>query len=149
MIIDKIDIQMERYLINRFVSMPKLFDSLDIDYRIDGNMYCPFHHNENTPSAHLYSDDTGYRLWCFSESRMYGAWNVYKTYIPQIDTTKLAIMIFNRFPEPMQKKLLNDLGTEQELDSLPYKESLKDFKRHKINITELLQIISDSYKNEA
>ena len=43
-----------------------------------------FHQNERTPSAHLYSDENGYRLWCFSENRMYGAWNIYKEYIPEV-----------------------------------------------------------------
>lgn len=37
----EIDIQAERFIINRFVSMPKLFDSLGIDYRLTGNMFCP------------------------------------------------------------------------------------------------------------
>ena len=37
----KIDIQVERFIINRFMSMPKLFDSLNIEYRLNGNMFCP------------------------------------------------------------------------------------------------------------
>lgn len=36
-----IDIQLEKYIINRYISMPKLFDSLGIDYRINANMFCP------------------------------------------------------------------------------------------------------------
>ena len=39
--LDKLDLQTERYIINRFISIPKLFDSLGIDYRINGNMLCP------------------------------------------------------------------------------------------------------------
>lgn len=145
----KLDLSTERYIINRFMSMPKLFDSLGIDYRINGNMYCPFHHNENSPAAHLYTDETGYRIWCFSENRMYGAWNIYKTYMPNIDTNKLALAIFNKLSDQDQKKLLNDLGNEQELDVLPYQQSLKDFKKHKINISQLLHNIAESYINEA
>jgi len=30
-----IDLQLERFIINKYVSMPKLFDSLGIDYRIN------------------------------------------------------------------------------------------------------------------
>lgn len=39
--IKQIDLQTEKYIINKFISMPKLFDSLGIDYRINGNMLCP------------------------------------------------------------------------------------------------------------
>ena len=38
---EHMDLLTERYIINRFVSMPKLFDSLGIDYRINANMFCP------------------------------------------------------------------------------------------------------------
>ena len=109
----------------------------------------PFHANENTPASHLYFDETGYRLWCFSENRMYGAWNVYKTFLPNIDTNKLATMIFNKLSTEDQKRLLEDLNTEQEPEILPYQQALKDFKRSKINITELLHIIQESYIDEA
>ena len=39
--IKHIDLKTERYIINRYFSMPKLFDSLGIDYRINANMFCP------------------------------------------------------------------------------------------------------------
>lgn len=39
--LNNLDLKTERYIINRFVSMPKLFDSLGIDYRINANMFCP------------------------------------------------------------------------------------------------------------
>ena len=144
-----IDLPTERYIINRFVSMPKLFDYLGIDYRVDSNMYCPFHDNRHTPAAHLYSDETGYRLWCFSENKMYGAWNLYKEYLPKIDTNQLALRIFNSMSKEDQDKLMEDIGAEQELETLPFSNSLKDFKQHKINITQLLSTIADCYHNDA
>ena len=39
--IDKVDTQLEIYIINKYFSMPKLFDELGIDYRINANMFCP------------------------------------------------------------------------------------------------------------
>ena len=149
MIYKTLDKKSEIYLINRYFSMPKLFDSLGIEYRVNANMFCPFHQNENTPSAHLYSDENGYRLWCFSENRMYGAWNIYKEFIPNINTNKLALQLFNALPEEKQKEILLNIDDEQELEVLPYKDSLEKFKKKEITITELLQIIADSYKNEA
>lgn len=149
MVLNKMDLQTERYIINRFISMVKLFDELGIEYRIDGNLFCPFHQNENTPAAHLYSDETGYRLWCFSESKMYGSWNIYKVFKPNIDTNKLALAIFNRLSETDQKKLLNELGTEEDVDVLPFQQSLIDFKRGKINMSQLKQEIAKTYLNKA
>ena len=148
MIIKTMDLRLERYIINRYFSMAKLFDSLDIDYRENANMFCPFHDNENTPSAHLYHDAEGYRLWCFSENRMYGAWNIYKEYLPNISTNQLALRLFNALPENKQKEILNNVDNEQELESLPYEKDLEDFKQRKINIEQLLQKIADSYQND-
>ena len=68
--LDRLDLQTERYIINRFISIPKLFDNLGIDYRINGNMLCPFHDNLRTPAAHLYADEYGYRIWCFAEAKI-------------------------------------------------------------------------------
>lgn len=78
---------------------------------------------------------------------MYGAWNVYKTFLPKIDTNKLALLIFNKLPEDVQEKVLSELDIEQDVSSLPYQKELQDFKRHKIDITQLLQIISNSFTN--
>lgn len=108
-----------------------------------------FHDNENTPSAHLYHDENGYRLWCFSENKMYGAWNIYKEFLPNINTNKLALQLFNSLSESNQKEILNNIDNEQELESLPYKKDLEDFKFRKINIEQLLKKIADSYKNDA
>ena len=80
---------------------------------------------------------------------MYGAWNIYKEFIPNVNTNKLALQLFNALPEEKQKEILLNIDDEQELEVLPYKDSLEKFKKKEITITELLQIISDSYKNEA
>jgi len=79
---------------------------------------------------------------------MYGAWNIYKEFIPNVNTNKLALELFNALPESTQKDVLFNVDNEQELESLPYKEDLDRFKRREINISELLQKIADSYKNE-
>jgi len=135
----EIDNQIERFIINRYVSMPKLFESLGIDYRLTGNMFCPFHQNENTPSAHLYGDETGWRLWCFSEQRMYGAYDIYKVYMPKIDTKQLAIKILEKIPENERTKLLKNAGQELEQRANLFEEPLKKFKRHSINYNELIE----------
>lgn len=145
---EEIDIQVERFIINRFVSMPKLFDSLGIDYRLTGNMFCAFHHNENTPSAHLYDDETGWRLWCFSEHRMYGAWDVYKRFMPKINTTQLAIKILEKIPEEKRKLLLKNAGQELEIGKNLFETPLKEFKKHSIDYSTLIKNIVSILEKE-
>ena len=121
------------------MSMPKLFDSIGIKYRIDGNSFCQFHHNENTPSARLYDDEYGWRLWCFSEHRMYGAWDIYKRFIPKVDTKALAIKILEKIPEAERKLMLKNAGQELEIGKNLFEEPLKEFKRHNITYSKLIE----------
>ena len=72
----QIDLKLEKQIINTYIPMDKLFDMLGIEYSLHSNMYCPFHENVHSPAAHLHTDSN--RLWCYSEQRMYGSWDVYK-----------------------------------------------------------------------
>lgn len=144
--IEKIDIGTERYIINRFISMPKLFDELDIDYNLQSSMCCPFHDNFRTPAAKLYKDDEGYRLWCFSEGRMFGAWDIYKNYMPEINTNQLALMILNRLPENKQREVLEGIGVEfDSTQEIRYIEALKEFRKGNINMNQLKKFIASSF----
>lgn len=58
--LNKIDLQIERYVINKYISMPKLFDDLGISYSENTTMFCPYHDNKHTKAAKLYHDD--YRM---------------------------------------------------------------------------------------
>lgn len=145
----KLDLQIERYIINKYISIPKLMDFLGLEYRIGGNIFCPFHENHKTPAAHLYADDNGYRIWCFYEGRMFGSWNLYKTYLPKINTNELAKEIFNKLPSDKQKQLLDSLGVESNDNNILYIEALKKFRSHKIDYKDLVSEISDCYIDEA
>lgn len=79
---------------------------------------------------------------------MYGSWDVYKQYMTNINTNKLALYILNQMTEEQQKKLFNDIGAEQEVEELPFKAALLQFKQSKINCKQLLQSIADTYQDE-
>ena len=145
----KLDLQIERYIINKYISIPKLMDFLGLEYRVGGNIFCPFHENHKTPAAHLYADDNDYRIWCFYEGRMFGSWNLYKTYLPKINTNELAKEIFNKLPSDKQKQLLDSLGVESSDNNILYIEALKKFRSHKIDYKDLVSEISDCYIDEA
>ena len=100
-----------------------------------------FHANENTPSAHYYSDSN--MLWCFAEQKMYGSYDLYKTYT-NVNTNDLALKILYKFPEDKQKTILLESQEEIEPDVLPFETSLIKFKKHSITMDELLKNIVDS-----
>lgn len=139
--LEKIDIQVERYVINKYMSMPKLFDDLGIDYNERTTMYCPFHRNIHTKAAKLYHDEVGWMLWCFSEQRMFGCYDVYKEFYPKVDTHKLAIFILRKLPEKEREKIIKEAGDILELQDLPFQEALIKFKRHTIKYSDLLNQI--------
>lgn len=145
MVEHKLDIKLERFLINKYISMPKLFDDLGIEYRTDSNMFCPFHDNIHTPSAKLYSDDNGWCLWCFSEGKMYNSYSVYKRFT-KVNTKELAKAIYDKLPDETKKEILNLLNVEEKSSNiLPYSDDLRDFKFKKISYTELLNKIIETY----
>lgn len=142
---EKIDLILEKNIINNFLPITDLLDKLKIDYREDSNFMCPFHPNQRTPSAHLYLDasDGGGKIWCYSEQRMYGSWDVLKQFYPNIDINKIAVGIAKKLGiEEIEKKL-----GELELDTtIPYEESLKRFKQNKISYKDLCKEISECYQ---
>lgn len=147
--LNKIDIQIERYVINKFMSMPKLFDKLDIDYDENTTMFCPFHKNTHTKAAKLYNDVNGWSLWCFSEQKMFGAYDIYKEFLPKVDTHKLAVMLLKRLPPNEQEQIIKESGDILELQELPFQSSLTKFKEHNIKYRDLInQIILELEKGE-
>ena len=99
----------------------------------------PFHHNENTPAARLYDDEYGWRLWCFSEHKMYGAWDIYKKFLPKVDTKQLAIKILEKIPENERKLLLKNAGQELEFKNNIFEKPLLEFKKHNITYSKLIE----------
>lgn len=79
---------------------------------------------------------------------MYSSWNVYKTFCKNINTNQLALYILNHLSEEDRNKILEDIGNEQEIDSLPFKKELLNFKRSNITYKELLRRISNYYIDE-
>lgn len=122
----QIDLRLEKQIINTYIPMDKLFDMLGIEYSLHSNMYCPFHENVHSPAAHLHTDSN--RLWCYSEQRMYGSWDVYKVYYPKIDTNKLAEAIVNKIGI---EEIENRLGQIENKNEIPFLKDLDKFKERK------------------
>ena len=140
--VEYIDKSTERYIISRYMDMTKLFNRLDIDWTLNGNMFCPFHENTRTRAAHLYlEDDKSYSLFCFSEHKMFTSYDVYKEFLRDVDTNQLALKTINMFPEEEQERILFDVGNERDLKELPFKEDLEKFRKRQIKYIDLLDSI--------
>ena len=75
---------------------------------------------------------------------MYGSWDIYKKFLPDVDTNKLAKMVLGTFSESKQEEILKNVGNEQEFKEIPFKKSLIEFKKGKINYPQLLKDIANS-----
>lgn len=139
-----------RYIINHYIDTIKLLHSLNIEVKPNATMYCPFHENKHTPSAHLYQEDDGsYNIFCFSEHKMFSNVDLYKTYLPQIDLKELAQKLYERFSEDDKLKLKSNINKEVELPELPYIVSLRQFKKREIPFSQLLKDINMSLPHDS
>lgn len=77
-----------------------------------------------------------------------GAWDIYKRYLPKIDTKQLAMMILEKIPEEKRKTLLRNAGQELEISKNLFDTPLKEFKRHNINYTILIKNIVSILEKE-
>lgn len=139
-----------RYIVNHYIDTLKLLHSLNIEVKPNSTMYCPFHPNKNTPSAHLYQEEDGsYNIFCFSEHKMFSNVDIYKTYLPQIDLKELAQKLYERFNENDKLKLKSNINKEVELPELPYIEDLRKFKKRQISYQQLLKGINMALQHDS
>lgn len=83
----------------------------------------------------MYRDETGYKLWCFAEQRMYGAWDVYKRLLHK-DPHPVFQQIWRGLTEE-QKDSVIDMFGEVKSQEVPYQYILDEFKKNKINYKDL------------
>lgn len=131
------------YLVNHSINMLVLLKKLNLDVKPNGVMFCPFHENTNTPSAHYYTESDGMgSIFCFYEHRLFTNVDLFKMYCPDIDLKELAKALFNKLSSEDQENLIYNVNNGDTVDSLPYLEDLDDFKFSKITLTELLNKIN-------
>lgn len=137
------DKQTERFIINNYIDIRKLLSSLGLHVSPNNTMFCPFHDNTRTPSAHLYDDDNnGATIFCYAEHKLYTTYDLYKVYLPDLDTNQLAQALFDRLSEEEKDFVKSNINKEIELPELPYIESLKRFKDRQISFEDLLKDIN-------
>jgi hypothetical protein len=136
------DKKFQRFVIDRKVSMVKLFDLMGLTVAVQGNCYCMFHNDEHHKSAKLYKDDDGERLFCFAERRSYRASDVLETLLAK-DVSVVFEKVWGRLSQQSKESLLSEYGTPR--DYLPEawsanKDRLsKSFRSGRITYDELMK----------
>ena len=129
-------------LLNKMVNMYDILNEAGYKINAYGNSFCPFHDNEDTPSAKYYpTSDT---LFCFSEGKVYSA----------IDALRLAgknyVKVFydrwDTYSDKEKENLLSSIEETVVEDKIAFKSSLNDFKNGKCTYEQLCVDIAKSSK---
>lgn len=136
------DKKLVRHLINKFMNMKSLLEYDGNYIAPNGTLYCPFHSNVNTKSAHYYDNDGGGQIFCFSEYKQYFPYDYYTILHPEINVTELAELIWSKLSDSEQKAFITNLGLQQqEYSKLPYLDALVQFKNGEITYKALMGYI--------
>lgn len=136
------DKYLARFVLMMYVDMFDLLYRLKLNPREHGNMFCPFHHNVNTPSAKLYKDQYGWCLYCFNEKRIFTTYDVYER-ILGLDPVKAATIIWDKLDVNKQKEIMDLCGSQQDFEGdVPYLNDLDAFSQGKISYQRLCDMIA-------
>lgn len=98
------------------------------DYRYfpkdEGTCFCPFHDNENTKAAKLYSSQDGQTIYCFAEQRLYKPHHLISKGIVEVQMEKVFNGIWKQFNENTRASLISSSNVWS--NSIP---PLKDYSR--------------------
>lgn len=89
-----------KFVVNYKVKFTK---ALNASYH--GNVFCPFHADIQKPSAKIYNDPKGERLYCFAESKLYFPVD-YISMIKGYDYKEVALKILDRLSIQEIKSML-------------------------------------------
>lgn len=111
-----------RKLLNHMLSVKDILNSNGYKIKEYGNIYCPFHDNEDTPAAKYYPDSNS--IWCFSEHRNYGVIDALK--LVGIDYKETFRKLWDSYDDAKKDHLTDFLDGVYETKVL-FKESLAKF----------------------
>ena len=105
------DQRFKKYVINRIVTLPSILKYAGLNnYHYNSKVYCPFHANNNTPSAKIYHDEAGNRLWCFAEQKMYKPADVIEHGILNTTIDKVFTRLWYKLSPEYKKTLEESYG---------------------------------------
>ena len=114
------DENFQRFVVNLLIPFPVILKQAGLEgYSYNGKCFCPFHHNENTPSAKLFKSERGDSLFCFSENKKYYPSDVIREHILNKSLDTIFQRIWKQLSEDRKKEIYQLYGTP--VDILPDK----------------------------
>lgn len=144
--IEQFDEKFMSYVIDRVIPFPVILEKAGYEnYDYQGNQYCPFHPNEDTPAAKLFKDGDGDRLWCFGEChRMYRPSDVIKYKLIKSRLASVFTKVWSQLGDNTKTLLKDDFGQPKEFLTDEFKEviiEMERFKRGYINLDDYLNLV--------
>lgn len=123
------------------------------NYQAGQTCFCPFHDNENTPSASIYDNEGVETLYCFSEKKLYSSADAIEKLLKK-DVYEVAQSLWERMGDVEKKQWLEsqpdgdfsqmfqfeeDEEDEEEDSNNALKQIATLFKKRKITLREFLK----------
>lgn len=106
-----------------------------------GNVFCPFHPNENTPSAKIYEGERGDFLMCFSERKAYRPADVFLKGLAPISLEDIFHHIWNDMTE-QEKVSLSVVIANPKTYQIKGLECLDGFRLGKMTYDNFLEVFN-------
>lgn len=90
----------------------------------EGTCFCPFHDNENTKAAKLYSSNAGQTIYCFAEQRLYKPHHLISKGIVEVKMEKVFDGIWRQLDDATKSSMIASSNVWS--NSIP---PLKDYSR--------------------
>lgn len=132
----------QEFVIDRILPIHVALRNVDGQERnYNGKCFCPFHDNTDTPAAHLYKDEKGSHLMCFSERRVYKPHHVFTEKLVKVSLAKAFQRIWNQLSDESKESLEQSYG--QPSRTLPkswysHEKELERFKKGEVGLIEHL-----------
>jgi len=150
-----------RKLVDEKLDISEVLSRINPDefYQAGQNCFCPFHDNQDTPSAAIYDNEGIVKLWCFSEKKLYGSSDALEL-LAKKNIFAIADKIWNAMSEGDRHLWLNDHAyadygslfstNSNQDDEKPLNKELeakkRSFKTGKISVSELVSYLIDTNK---
>lgn len=159
----KLSLGQLRKLVNQKYSLIEVLKKANPsgNYHVGGTCYCPFHDNTDTPSASIYDDENGEKLYCFSEGRLYGVDDAIEKLL-KYDVYEVGSALWDRMSEEEQGlwlvsnsvddygEMFNQTkGSEKHSENRELVQAKEKFKRGDIPLSELLSWYIKDYEDKS
>lgn len=137
------------YVIDRVIPFPVILERAGYEgYDYQGNVYCPFHDNTDTPAAKLFKDDDGDKIYCFGECRrLYNPSDVITKGLLKIKLTKVFNNVWKQLSEQKKANLREEYGKPKDYLTEGFKRKVKEmekFKRGEIDYKRYLELVLEA-----